>query len=106
MNTAKNAPQPINVTHVGMIQINQPMIAGKPVVQGEPVKPIVIQCRPPSKIGCVIAGAPAPQGEAVKSITQPARQEPCGEIYTAESGAPDISLMFAVLIAGIFGNCR
>ena len=65
--------------------------------------PMVTQCRPPSKIGCVITGAPTLQGEAVKPVRE---LQPCGESYTAELGAPDISLMFAVLVAGIFGNCR
>ena len=71
-----------------------------------PVAPsMVTQCRPPSKIGCVITGAPTLQGEVVKPVTtQPV--QPCGESYTAELGAPDIGLIFTVLVAGIFGNCR
>jgi hypothetical protein len=83
---------------------NSPIAPGEPVkapvVQGEPVKPPpacdllshincpvkppVIQCRPPSKIGCVVGDAPAD----------------AGYYYQQESGFGG-EVLFAVLVAWV-----
>lgn len=102
------APSSIKASHVSMVP--QIIVGGAPIVQGEPVKPIVVQCRPPSKIGCVInsPSMPVVQGEPVKLVVnQPVTERPvCGEIYYNESATPDIGLIFTMIVAGILGNCR
>lgn len=108
MNKSQNAFPAINAAHVGVI--HQTLATGAPIVQGEPLKPVVTQCRPPSKIGCVFNAPTKPvvPGEPVKLIvTQPAASLPaCGEIYYSETASPDIGLIFTMIVAGILGNCR
>jgi hypothetical protein len=71
------------------------------------IEPVVTQCRPPSKIGCV-ASQPVVQGEAVKPTATIA--QPCGgntySHITTYAESPDIGMVITVIVAGIFGNCR
>lgn len=101
MNTAK-VSYDTNISHV--TQCRPPSKIGCVV---EPPKPEVTQCRPPSKIGC-IASAPVVQGEAVRAVTTQRAVEvpPCGEYFYSETGTPDIGLAITMIFAGILGSCR